>query len=76
MIRSLLDISLYDPGPANEYSNPTTPLNPYEMGYEGSGYPEDVNGMDYDIAEFNIQEILNISNLQPNMFGGGMNQQL
>ncbi|XP_023331854.1 signal transducer and activator of transcription 5A [Eurytemora carolleeae] len=63
-------------GPANEYSNPTTPLNPYEIGYEGSGYPEDVNGMDYDIAEFNIQEILNISNLQPNMFGGGMNQQL
>ena len=60
-------------GPANEYSNPTTPLNPYEMGYEGSAYQEDTNDMEYDIADINIADILNITG---NMYQGSMNQQL
>jgi len=49
-------------GPVNEYSNPATPLNPYEM-YGAGGYTDEVDAsnMEYDIGDINITDILNIT---------------
>ena len=58
-------------GPAQDFSNPTTPIN-YDIGYGGvMGYNEDTNDMEFDVNDINITDILNITT---NMYPDQINQ--
>lgn len=50
-------------GPAQDYSNPATPLYACEVGYPGGPYHEDTNDMEYELNPDILTDILNFTSV-------------